>query len=407
VVDIGRLFVVDPGLVNSAGHPIQYAVTLKEHCTKVGLPLTILCRDRASQKLLHAIEDSLPILHHHCFPVTKEAEHAFYGSLSVLDERVQLASTDLILITSAYINELEGVAEFVKERSQHDRPLFAFNFHQLVPPSTDAGAELSAKYVSEWTTRLRKVFRQRILESPIVSLWTTDSEGLNKEISQLTNSWVGRLPFLFMQQERKISTIDTVSTRIGFLGDGRAEKGMLVLLRAVNKWFPADSQVSFIIQNIGVRGYPSDDLEEVEALIGDMRHRQNVSFIDTDLDSNEFSETLASLDVAVFPYDPLHYSNRASMLFVQAVAAGLPVIVSDGTWMAGKVKTAEAVGSVIEFKRRDVTGNASRLTDAIWKMVGAAPSLTDAACIAASAVRQTHSPQRYLQTIFDRYATLR
>jgi len=62
-----------------------------------------------------------------------------------------------------------------------------------------------------------------------------------------------------------------------------------------------------------------------------------VDFVAGDMDEEEYCEFIMNSDVLYIPYDPSVFDERTSSTFTEAVQAGIPVIVSPGTWMADEL----------------------------------------------------------------------
>jgi glycosyltransferase involved in cell wall biosynthesis len=60
----------------------------------------------------------------------------------------------------------------------------------------------------------------------------------------------------------------------------------------------------------------------------------------------EYLHLLAESDVLLLPYGRLPYRQRGSGILAEAVAAGIPVVVPDGTWAAEQVEQGKAAGVV-------------------------------------------------------------
>jgi hypothetical protein len=65
---------------------------------------------------------------------------------------------------------------------------------------------------------------------------------------------------------------------------------------------------------------------------------QYVRLIQEALDSNDYRELVRTSDIMLIPYDPGRYYARSSGVLVEALTAGIPVIVPGGSWMADQIQ---------------------------------------------------------------------
>ena len=125
-----------------------------------------------------------------------------------------------------------------------------------------------------------------------------------------------------------------------YLGDARTEKGYHWLPRLVEDAFAAKLPARFTLQsNYNVPGGEPAAVvarARLEAAAADRR----VRLIPHALGSEEYRRLLFAADVVVIPYDRDHYYARSSGVFAEALAAGKPVVVPAGTWMAAELSSA-------------------------------------------------------------------
>jgi hypothetical protein len=84
-----------------------------------------------------------------------------------------------------------------------------------------------------------------------------------------------------------------------------------------------------------------DDLEVVESAAALRRLPQHkLTILDEPAGSEDFCRRTLAADVGLLLYDRRPYFSRCSGLFVEMLAAGLPVLVSAGCWMADQLADA-------------------------------------------------------------------
>ena len=65
------------------------------------------------------------------------------------------------------------------------------------------------------------------------------------------------------------------------------------------------------------------------------------------LTKKEFFRVIASCSVVLVPYDPVAYRNRTSHIAIEALGAGRPIIVTDGSATADEIRRVDDTATVI------------------------------------------------------------
>lgn len=130
--------------------------------------------------------------------------------------------------------------------------------------------------------------------------------------------------------------------RVVFLGDARSSKGFTYLpavVEALQRELAA-ARIRFILQAYYARSWP-----DLRSLAARRRLRQwpadQVEQIETPLSSEAYHALLHSAHIVILPYDDPLYRAQSSSVFAEALAAGKPVVVPEGTWMARQLSEAE------------------------------------------------------------------
>jgi glycosyltransferase involved in cell wall biosynthesis len=394
-----RLFVIEPGLVNCGGHPIQYALTINQYCDERGIPLFVFCRNTVDDAVRQRVPRLFPILQHHTFPVLAEADEGFSDALAQVDSEFDLCEGDVIILSSAYINELKGLRRF---QSQHRGrcPRIVVTLHQLYPPSTHADDLLRKDYQSYWLDQLRAAARH-LSNRPTISYWTPLCAPLNAAYRDVLAQPVGMLPFVFVTDKltHAASPSRAPSLACSFLGDGRQEKGLLILLEALAALGTRAERFAFTIQVLNLRGYSDRELYRLNQLLSGLQDRVKMSLIEGVLAPERFWETLVRSDVVCLPYHPGHYSVRASLVFVQALAAGVPVVASAQTWMGDEIASGRATGMTFDYRSGLAQGTCERLASCLVEVCSRYADLASSAAAGSRFYRSLHSTHNYFWRI--------
>lgn len=73
-----------------------------------------------------------------------------------------------------------------------------------------------------------------------------------------------------------------------------------------------------------------------------LHHPTAIRFVPHPLSGPEYARLIATTDIGLFMYDPHTYRRRCSGVLVEMLAAGVPVVVPAGTWLAEQIVPAGA-----------------------------------------------------------------
>lgn len=220
--------------------------------------------------------------------------------------------------------------------------LFALTY----PPNTGPRIVLMLRFQDEFydnslLARLGFRLLERSAARNRVQL-VSDSHRLAEDYKALTSLPIGVVPIPHGDR-RPAAAKSPLSARrpLRFvaLGDAREEKGFLEILEAV-RIMPSlqpERQIEFALH-----AYAPGSKRVGDALDAFRRAAApNVTLVDVALSASDYEMLLDSADAILLPYHAEFYRSRTSGPFAEAVAAGKPVIVTDGTWMA---ECARALG---------------------------------------------------------------
>lgn len=402
---VRRLFILEPGLTHFAGHPLECVLSLQAAADRLGITPHVVAPVTAPSAVLSGIRFAHSLLPGPCFPIDDDHASAVSQSLSRLAALYALDHRDLLLLTSSHINELNGIAQFLTEREHtHESPKIAFTVHQLFPPAPLARTVLDSDYQSLWLNQLQDALRRVPIVTGGISYWTAPCEALATACRKAAARHVGTLPFPITLHKSPTASSARRRQRtcltFAFLGDGREEKGFLILLQALLR-IETGTHLRFILQHVNPRGFDDGARNQLDELIAIARRRGDVSVIERQLPPAEFQSLVDETDVAVLPYDPRHYDRRASMVFVIAAMHGVPVVVFDGTWMADQMRDAKADGIICSYEPADAEVNSSVLCDGILRMQQQWERHHARAQQCGHHYRRFHTPDHHLETVLE------
>jgi glycosyltransferase involved in cell wall biosynthesis len=215
----------------------------------------------------------------------------------------------------------------------------------------------------------------------------TDSTQLAREFSTLSRLPVDVLPIPHTHVPPSATVRAGVPVAV-FLGGARSEKGFPLFVDAA-RGLQRDP-VRLIAQcNVDD---PDDQTAaaaraELERLEG-----ERVQLIREAVDSAGYYEILSKADIVVLPYRERNYRARTSGVLVEALAAGKPVVVTKGTWLA-----EQAVRANVGLQFED--GNAQDLRRAILEIVSSLDEYRRRAMLHREQWVSFHNPSRMVEML--------
>ncbi len=183
------------------------------------------------------------------------------------------------------------------------------------------------------TLQFFSAFKQRITDHKIY--FYTDTEALTEQYNRLAVFEFKTLPIpLDETLQRSEDVRDQLN--IVYIGDARDEKGFPLLARLVADLRAAGyskGDIRFVFQsNFNVPGGESGSRISLAQL--SMESAEWVSLFEGPFESDQYTAIINSADVILIPYDNDSYYARSSGVFAEALAAGIPVVSSNKSWMS-------------------------------------------------------------------------
>src|SRR5262245_23166877 len=129
------------------------------------------------------------------------------------------------------------------------------------------------------------------------------------------------------------------------------------------------------------------------------RKRANVRVLDGVLGTHRFYQEFLACDAVLMPYDAERYRTRNSGVFTDAVAAGMSVIATRGTWMQEQLARGFGAGLTIP------DGDAAALASAMVEMAQRRDEMTRDAETAAANWGELHDPQRFVGALANLFCS--
>ena len=229
----------------------------------------------------------------------------------------------------------------------------------------------------------------------------TDSERLASEYNELAPLPIRVIPAPFLVPDGLVAATMERSApatlRFGFFGQARAEKGFGTLVASIED-IAARGELAGISLSVkcyvraGYGGQAHGDLERLRELgLSELRLLPGM------LGSDAYHREFGTCDAVLLPYAPERYRARTSGVFVDALACGMPVVTTAGSWMSGELDRHGA-GLVIP------ADDPRALTDAIIATRRRWPDLSRRARDGAPSWRKGRRPTDFVRgvaSLFD------
>jgi hypothetical protein len=399
-----RLFYLEPFLRRVESHFIEFALAVYGFLrTRSDIQKYMIGHKALNEGVRELFPDVIPGVSQTCFEDVNDKGQSFFADLTALDKEFGFKHSDLVLIPTAYENQVIGAA-LLAEKLGGRCPRISMHFHQLFPPSKESDIIYSLRFRRYWMKRLREAFA--LTSSRQVSYWTTESRHLNAAYTTLSGRRVGILPVpsdVALQVPSRPVPDVTRGLRIGYVGDGRQEKGPLHFLRASQIVSSAEDRHNFVLQLNNPRGFTADQERQLAEGLGLFRCLPRSEVVEGGLDPETHHALIQSIDILALPYNPANYWRRISGLLIQAALQSCVVIVSSGTWAAEALRQKRASGLVFNHVGNDDTLTATNLSQAILQVVQDYPQFAAEATTRASHYRRECRPSEYVGRILEHY----
>jgi glycosyltransferase involved in cell wall biosynthesis len=395
---MGMLCVVDNALRNFIGHHYEYSRCLQEAAARHNEPILILGHRNPEPSLAKRISfEHVFRRSHYDFitttPVVRDLinptvqNYLFFQDLRTsLKERVQ---RDWIVFTPAMNhNHVWGWAAWAESLSPQQCPtlvLFVRNSYCMTPDENHYDKRAYFAWVGfKWLERLVKSGRRvRVV---------TDSERLAAEFSKLTRLPMPIMPTPHTDRIGSPREMNGAIPRFVWLGGIRKDKGFHVLARAIRSLEPdlRASRLEMVIQSN--LDDPND--RETGAIRDSLKSASlpGVTFIEKALTSEEYTNLLTGASAVLLPRLLQLYRSQTSGPFVEALAAGKPVVVTNNSWMSDQLKQH---GAGTTFKDQD----SDSLAEAIRMLTSNYDDLRQRAERSAKEWTSFHNPDRLYEMI--------
>lgn len=262
----------------------------------------------------------------------------FADRLEEMHDRHDLGEGDIVFIPTMAWPDLTGFVEFLSRREGKPKPIYAPLFRR----------NIFNCYPRDYTEQGYSVHPYRRAFAALQTVADgsvrvcTDTEPLTEQYRQVTDVPLATLPIpcpKTRMARRKADDKKPVS--LVYLGDARAEKGFDSLPMIAKSIRDGDLKGKFSIRTQLYFPPKSSDMQMIQA--GEQLRRYDddiVSIVEGSLNSEAYVSEIEKAGAILIAYDRQNYAARSSGIFMEAAAAGVPVIATAGTWMSGLIGEA-------------------------------------------------------------------
>jgi glycosyltransferase involved in cell wall biosynthesis len=316
--------------------------------TALVLPLARLSIVRATANVLRALFYPLLWSGQHWRVLLRWYQHrqrttAFADATATLLLRLNLGSDEVIFIPTLSEADFVGLSRLFRADSRSTLP----SWHLLFRRDIYAGREPSYAQDDGDDRVRRALLRATLLEitqkskAHRVSFYT-DTDRLTDQYRRLNAAEFSTLPIPVNETFRARDRSDTdLPLEVVFLGDARSEKGYPLLPPMVEAlWREVDAgKVHFTFQsNFGFERTQSDAPVVVSRNALRTYPADVVRIHEKPMKTDEYEKLVLESDIILIPYDAERYYARSSGVLVEALSAGVPVVVPAGSWMSDQIQ---------------------------------------------------------------------
>jgi hypothetical protein len=244
-----------------------------------------------------------------------------------------------IFVPTLHTAELEGIRRFLKKHPEFRKVPWGLLYRRNILDG------LPHEYPQQIDNirALKATFTDVISSLPDANIrFMTDTDELTDQYNrlQVANFITVPVPSDFTLAQRQNETNQRASCpntiTMSYIGDARDEKGYPFLLscqRALSTTRLKDGTAKLLVQSNYNTPHGDPSTAAAHKLLRDC-YSQGVELVYGPLDRTAYQNLIARTDLMLLPYSAKNYAARSSGVFAEALAAGIPTVVTSGTWMS-------------------------------------------------------------------------
>ncbi len=339
-----RLFIVDPNLKSLHGHYYSYAARVGLAARSLGIEPMILASAQASipyadppviaafsKDYWHEMSPGAgedPYLH------LETSALRFAEELGAALTLARATAGDAVFLPYANLVELDGVGRLARQFGPA-LPRLSFLFRRDVD---EQGTDARVGPRTIGALLRRALASLRVHPSHAQLRVFTDSDALTDDYADRLQWRVQTAPIPVDARFTAIAGSRTPRpVVIGYFGDARTEKGYqrIPAIATLLKASLERGDIQMVLQsNFNTSGGEAG----IAAARDTLGATANVELLCEPLEDAEYARHLARTHLVLLPYQADRYVARTSGILAEAIHAGVPLVVPDGTWMSEQLR---------------------------------------------------------------------
>jgi glycosyltransferase involved in cell wall biosynthesis len=388
---VGRLLILDPGLITVLGHNYSEANALLREARDLRLSARIVAHRKAHAAVVDIPAE--PFFRQDSYGHMADARPATdfmaisFSNRAILEDLRSLTAAatprDFIFFPTVTCNIVLAICQWLAGFPPAASPRFGLCL--MFAPDRNAVARPSA--VALETYRQAFALIPPTMMNRIV--FTCETEALSQVYERLLGVPPVTLP-VPTWANLPVQRVEREGTQISFLGGARAEKGFHLLPDIVASVREGHPHVRFTIQAFGF------DADYVRPIIRRLAEQGDVvTLIEKPVSDEELRLAMTRSDLLLLPYDRERYGDRGSSLFTEAKRTATPMVLPEGTEIGREGRDKGIATTFAEFTAGSVAEAAIRAVRQLDRLRLAA---------VAEARVQRPSGSAYLSTLLARVA---
>jgi glycosyltransferase involved in cell wall biosynthesis len=402
-----RLLICEEALTNYKGHFYSWIKAIREIHLNAGAEVLVAGNVNMIQEIRDEF-NAFPAYTHNNWSGIYDHKQSWRRYLAVFRHNYRVwkqtkallkktGPVDCIIVTSARIHHLIGWKMLCRQALGKDFKrtiLFVLTSEAIYTESFDT---FYFKRTAALIKNVLRSFKKEVRNGEVI--FAGDSHFTTKEYETLSGIpfRVFPSPGAGLQAAQKTMQVQDKNSagpvRFVILGVSVIEKGIDLLQTAILELLKENQNLNaqFIIQ----WATPTIDYSGKHLPISDaLRNAKQVKLIEHTLDESEYRHYLQQADFIVLPYRRKVYYNRISGVLVEAACAGIPVLVTENTWLSWAMNE---FGAGVTIKDEDAHDLAVKISYCINQK----STLKQAAEKAKEKALENNSTEKYLSCVWN------
>lgn len=341
-----KLFLCDQLLRDNVGHHLGYNLAITDAATRLGIqPILITHREFS-----HSVE--VPV--HGLFRTDYRANPppwiaTNYRLLRLLEIWCSKRFASDITRFPPHNNEDIIFAQMVGPRHYFRW----IEWHQKQPTPSNLVFHLGYRPERFSQNAVKNILKNTPAQFKKKIYFVTDSEKLGPAFEAIFQTKIHYLPHIISYtiplNERR--STKGMPLHVLAIGNARREKGFIEILQAVERVSSSPQAMNF---NFTIQCHNPDNICR-EFLKTYKSSSDTIEWIRRPLSDKEYLQKFSETDIILLPYHLDCYAMRTSGIFAEARVAGIPVIVTKGSW-AGDRAAAQGGAWLVPERNADALG---------------------------------------------------